>query len=49
MFNLNLIARRLVEESGSLEAAFAACHRDAVRAFTAITTREIQAYWGRTR
>lgn len=49
MFNLNLIARRLVDESESLEAAFGACHRDAVRAFTAITTPEIQAHWGRTR
>lgn len=48
MFNLNLIARRLVDESESLEVVFGACHRDAVRAFTAITTPEIQAHWGRT-
>lgn len=49
MLNLNLIARRRVEDSESLEAAFVACHCDAVRSFTAITTPEIQAHWGRTR
>ncbi len=49
IFNLNLIARRIVDVPGSLETVFAACHCDAVRSFTAITTPEIQAHWGRTR
>ncbi len=49
VFNLNLVSRRLVEESDSLERVFDSCHRDAVRAFVAITTPRMHTIWGRTR
>jgi hypothetical protein len=47
MLNLNLIARRIVGGSHSLEDVFHACHRDAVEAFAAITTDRMHDYWGR--
>jgi hypothetical protein len=48
MLNLNLITRRLVDQSESLEAAFHASHCEAVRAFTAVTTERMHTHWGRT-
>lgn len=48
MLNLNLIVRRLVDDAESLEGVFDQCHRDAVQAFTAITTPDIQRAWERT-
>lgn len=48
MLNLNLITRRLVDESSeSLEAVFDACHREAVSAFTAVTTERMHDHWVR--
>jgi len=47
MLNLNLITRRVVDESQSLEDVFHACHCDAVEAFVAITTARMHDYWGR--
>jgi hypothetical protein len=47
MLNLNLITRRLVDQSESLEVAFHASHCEAVRAFTAVTTPKMHAHWGR--
>lgn len=49
VFHLNLVSRRLVEESESLATVFDACHYDAVRAFVAITTPRMHTIWGRTR
>jgi hypothetical protein len=48
MLNLNLITRRAIDESESLETVFDACHCEAVRAFTAITTPAMHEQWGRT-
>jgi hypothetical protein len=47
MLNLNLITRRIVDGSRSLEEVFHACHCDAVEAFVAITTPRMHDYWGR--
>jgi hypothetical protein len=49
MLSLNLITRRLVDQSESLEAAFHASHCEAVRAFTAVTTPKMHEHWGRRR
>jgi len=50
MLNLNLIIRRLVDESSeSLEEVFETCHREAVSAFTAVTTERMHDYWGRVK
>ncbi len=47
MVNLNLIIRRTVDETQSLEGVFHACHRDAVEAFVAITTTRMHDHWER--
>jgi hypothetical protein len=47
MLNLNLISRRLVDQSESLQEAFHACHCESVRAFTAVTTPKMHEHWGR--
>jgi hypothetical protein len=47
VLNLNLIARRVVDDVVSLEDVFHACHCDAVEAFTAITTDRMHEHWRR--
>jgi uncharacterized protein (TIGR04255 family) len=49
VLNLNVVSRRLIDESESLATVFDACHCDAVRAFAAITTSRMHTIWGRTR
>ncbi len=49
VFHLNLVSRRLVDESESLMSVFDACHYDAVLAFAAITTSRMHKIWGRIR
>ena len=49
VLQLQLISRRIVEKGASIADVFDACHRDAVRAFVAVTEPEMHRIWRRTR